>query len=216
MHTDHVAAALDRALEGRRLLEHPFYRRWEAGQLAAGELATYAEQYRHVERALPEVLATIADGLPAGRARELVVENLRDEQSVPAAHVELLESFASAAGSLAEAPAGAAVAALVAQERASAADPLSALALLAAYEVQAGAIARSKADGLRAHYGFDDTGCRFWDVHAAMESEHADWSIEALATLTDDEEGVFTAARRGADAWWAFLDEREAEAPALV
>jgi pyrroloquinoline quinone (PQQ) biosynthesis protein C len=86
------------ALTGRRLLEHPFYRRREAGGLRGGEPGAYAEQYRHVERALPEVLREIADQLPDGPARDLVSANLADEESVPEPHVVLFESFADAAG----------------------------------------------------------------------------------------------------------------------
>jgi len=55
-----VRAVVAANLEGRWLLDHPFYRRWEAGQLSEAELASYAGQYRHVERALPGVLADIA------------------------------------------------------------------------------------------------------------------------------------------------------------
>ena len=58
------------------------------------------------------------------------------------------------------------------------------------------------------------TGTEFWDVHAALEADHGDWAIEALLTLGADPAPVEQWARRGADAWWAFLDEREAEAPA--
>jgi hypothetical protein len=43
----------------RRLLCRPFYRRRRSGSLRDGELASYAEQYRHVEEVLPEVLASL-------------------------------------------------------------------------------------------------------------------------------------------------------------
>jgi hypothetical protein len=46
-----------------------------------------------------------------------------------------------------------------------------------------------------------------------MEDDHGDWALDALALLGADPADVTDAARRGADAWWAFLDEREAEAP---
>ena len=62
-------ALFDDILRSRRLLAHPFYRRWEAGTLERGELASYAGQYRHFEAALPVVLERIAAGLPDGRAR---------------------------------------------------------------------------------------------------------------------------------------------------
>jgi pyrroloquinoline quinone (PQQ) biosynthesis protein C len=59
----------------------------------------------------------------------------------------------------------------------------------------------------------DPAGTEFWDVHAEMDVDHGDWTLEALALLGADPSEVARAARRGADAWWAFLDEREAEAP---
>jgi pyrroloquinoline quinone (PQQ) biosynthesis protein C len=215
MTRDDVHDLIERALEGRRLLEHPFYRRWEAGALCEGELAAYAEQYRHVERALPSVLSAVAGGLADGEARDLVAANLADEESVPEPHVALFESFAGAVGARGEAAPTPATAALVDLERsAAAADPVAALAMVCAYEVQAAEIAATKSAGLSAHYGVGPAGTRFWDVHAEMESAHAGWSVRALADLAPDPAGLLDAAVAGAGAWWAFLDEREAMAPA--
>jgi pyrroloquinoline-quinone synthase len=199
MHRDQVHDIVTAALIGRRLLEHPFYRRWEAGELAEGELAAYAEQYRHVERALPAVLASVADGLAPGDARELVAANLAEETSVPEAHAVLFESFALAVGAGDDVAPGPATAAMI-----------------AAYELQAAEIAASKSAGLAAHYGLDRAGTRFWDVHAEMESAHADWSLEALAFSAIDPTAIAAGARAGAEAWWAFLDEREALAPSAA
>ena len=98
MHTQRIREVLAEAIVGRHLLSHPFYRRWEAGSLSEGELAAYAEQYRHIERALPGTLSAIAGALPEGRARDLVEANLADELGSPEPHAELFESFASAAG----------------------------------------------------------------------------------------------------------------------
>jgi pyrroloquinoline quinone (PQQ) biosynthesis protein C len=202
------------ALADRHLLTHAFYRRWEAGTLAAGELAAYAEQYRLIERELPVTLAAIASRLPEGTARTLVEANLADEVGVPAPHRELFESFATAAGARPDVAPTEATAALLASIRAVAsADPIAALAMVAAYEVQAADIAASKADGLRRHYGMDAEGTRFWDVHTTMETEHAEWSAEALADLDADPESVLVSARQAAEAWWDFLTEREALAP---
>ena len=56
-----IDAVLVEVLRDRRLLAHPFYRRWEAGTLERGELAAYAAQYRHFEAALPDVLERVVD-----------------------------------------------------------------------------------------------------------------------------------------------------------
>jgi pyrroloquinoline-quinone synthase len=215
MHPQQIDEVLAEAIVGRRLLTHPFYRRWEAGTLSEGELAAYAEQYRHIERELPITLAAIADALPAGRARDLVEANLADELGTPEPHAELFESFARAAGATPDAPATPSTAALLAVVRTTASnDPVAALAMVAAYEVQAADIAASKGDGLRRHYGFDDDGTVFWDVHRTQEVDHAGWSIEALTALDADLDVVQAAATVSADSWWLFLSEREELAPA--
>ncbi len=214
MHTQGIDEVLAEAIVGRHLLTHPFYRRWEAGTLSEDELAAYAEQYRHIERELPVTLAAIAAALPEGRARTLVEANLSDELGCPEPHTQLFESFARASGAEPEAPATPSTAALLAVVRTTAAnDPVAALAMIAAYEVQAADIAGSKGDGLRRHYGFDEEGTRFWDVHRTQEVEHAGWSTEALEALDADPDVVQAAATVSADSWWLFLSEREELAP---
>jgi pyrroloquinoline-quinone synthase len=217
MHTQQIHEVLTDAIVGRHLLTHPFYRRWEAGALSGAELAAYAEQYRHIERELPVTLAAIADALPEGRARQLVEANLADELGTPEPHAVLFESFARAAGAAPEAPATPSTAALLALVRTAAAnDPAAALAMVAAYEVQAADIAGSKSDGLRRHYGLDEEGTRFWDVHHTQEVDHAGWSLEALVEMGADPDVVQVAALVSADSWWLFLSEREELAPAAA
>jgi pyrroloquinoline quinone (PQQ) biosynthesis protein C len=214
MHKQPMHEVLAEAIVGRHLLTHPFYRRWEAGTLMEGELAAYAEQYRHIERELPVTLAAIADALPPGRARELVEANLADELGSPQPHTELFETFALATGAAPDARATPSTAALLSVVRTTAAnDPVAALAMVAAYEVQAADIAASKGDGLRQRYGFDEDGTSFWDVHRMQETEHAGWSMEALTALEADPDVVQAAATVSADSWWLFLSEREELAP---
>ena len=87
-------------------------------------------------------------------------------------------------------------------------EPAEALAVIAAYEIQASEIAATKEAGLRDHYGVNEAGRQFWDVHASIEADHAQWTVDALIEIGTPEL-VRDAARRSADAWWRFLDERE-------
>jgi pyrroloquinoline-quinone synthase len=206
-----IESVLVEVLRDRRLLTHPFYRRWEAGTLDRAELAAYAAQYRHFEATLPDVLERVVDRIDEPTARHLVQANLDDERGVPAPHLELFDGFAHAVGAPAGAEATPATAALVGlYQDAAQTSSVTALAALAAYEVQASEIAASKADGLRARYGVDDAGTRFWDVHSGADELHGAWIVEALAALGGDPDEVSRAATSAADAWWAFLDEREA------
>ena len=218
MATMHVRADLEagvaRALEDRQLLAHPFYLRWEAGRLQPGELAAYAEQYRHFEAAVPsllrDVLAATDDEVAAG----LVRLNLADEESNPMPHIELFERFADGVGAVRGAPATAATAELLrTYADLAVAGSVPGLAAMVAYETQAPAIAASKASGLRRHYACEESTTSFWDVHATMDLDHGDWGIDALQAMDADPGEVFVSARRAADAWWAFLDEREAARP---
>jgi pyrroloquinoline-quinone synthase len=216
-----LAAAVASSLEGRMLLTHPFYRRWEAGELRPRELAEYAVHYRAFEAVLPTVLTAVVERLRVDgdlEAADLVARNLADELGSPRPHLELFDEFADALPDDAVAPcAGPAAVALADTYRALAEQsPAAAVAGLAAYETQAAAIAATKGDGLRRWYGLDAAGTAFWDVHATMDVDHGDWSIEALALLDADPSEVADASRRAADAWWALLDEREAEAAAAA
>ncbi|MGH7736241.1 MAG: iron-containing redox enzyme family protein, partial [Gemmatimonadales bacterium] len=140
----------------------------------------------------------------------LVQANLDDERGVPASHLSLFDEFAAAVGAPPAADAGPATGALVGCYRRGAADgAVAVLAMIAAYEVQAPGIATSKAEGLRLRYGLDTTQTRFWDVHGRMDADHGDWTLDALAAVADDEPTVRAAAGAAADAWWAFLDERQ-------
>jgi pyrroloquinoline-quinone synthase len=212
MTPDQLQADLTAALIDRQLLEHPFYRRWEAGTLQPGELGAYAAQYRYFEAELPSILGSLLGRLEPGPAADLVRRNLSDEESNPEPHLAVFAGFASAVGS-SDAPASDATRRLVDTYRhlveSSAGEGLAALV---AYEMQAPAIAASKASGLRQHFGIDALGTRFWDIHATMDQDHARWGIEALAALDTPESRLIGAARSAADAWWAFLDDREAAA----
>ena len=206
--TNTVTALLDQALEGRRLLDHPFYRRWEAGQLHDGELQNYAEQYRYFEAHLPLFLAELAGRLPHGPAQRAVSANLRDEVAQPS-HLDLFESFAAFYGAT-HAEISPAMQNLVDEYRGVlATSDVAAIAGLLAYEAQGAAIADTKAAGLRVHYGADATATTFWDVHGSVEGDHATWTMEALASLDGDDDVIVASARRIANAWWDFLSERD-------
>jgi pyrroloquinoline quinone (PQQ) biosynthesis protein C len=204
-----VSSAIDRSLDGLRLLSHPFYRSWQDGLLADRDLALYAEQYRHFERSLPDVLSAIAGDLPAGEARRLVQQNLDDESSQPEPHVRLFEGFADAVGARPGTDAAPATRDLVGvYAEAAKLGPVPALAVIAAYEVQAGDIATTKAGSLKERYGLTSEATRFWDVHSEMEDAHADWTVEALNILRADPDVVSEWSGRSAKVWWSFLDDQ--------
>jgi pyrroloquinoline-quinone synthase len=206
--TTQLELALDAALKDHRLLDHPFYRRWEAGEVSRDELSRYAEQYRFFEAMFPQFLEALAMQLPDGPARRAVLDNLNDEVSAPS-HLELFDRFARSFDAD-DAPISPAMSTLVeSYARLLALGPHASLAGLWAYEAQGAEIAQSKAEGLVTHYGASDTAVEFWTVHGLVEGSHAQWTLEALALLDIDPAEAQGAARLIGDAWWSFLDERE-------
>jgi pyrroloquinoline quinone (PQQ) biosynthesis protein C len=180
--------------------------------LTVDDLGVYAGQYRHVERCLPGVLAATAEVLGDGAAGQLVWANLRDEQTRPRPHVELFEGFAAAVGASEDAPATKTTQELVAlYDSAASSGPTAALSVIGAYELQAAEVAATKAGSLRSWYGLGADGTEFWDVHAELEQAHGAWTVDALRLLEAVPRTVLDFATLSASAWWAFLDERDAD-----
>lgn len=210
MDAENVQNLLRRAEAGLRLLDHPFYQRWQHGELGAGELAAYAGQYRHFERLVPELLASAVAGVIDARVAGLIGRNLADEAGGDPTHLQLFDRFAAAVGGVGDKPDEATAALVGTYHDLSASSPALGLMALAAYEHQAADVAATKASGLRAHYGVDGDAVTFWDVHAELDADHAAWAAEAISRLSFEEEELFGAARRANQAWWSFLDAREA------
>ncbi len=210
-----ISDMLADSLSDRQLLSHPFYRRWEAGELSRDELRSYAEQYRYFETMLPTFLESLAEQLPEGISRDAVLDNLRDE-TAPPSHLELFEMFATFFGARAVTISPAMAQLVAAYDLVLGQGSASALAGLWAYEGQGAAIAKSKAEGLRTHYGVGSDGAAFWDAHWLVEGDHAAWALDALSALEPKLDDVADAARRVGEAWWSFLDERELAAASTL
>jgi pyrroloquinoline-quinone synthase len=204
----HLPDALTDSLSDRQLLSHAFYRRWEAGELSREELRSYAEQYRYFETMLPLFLESLAEKLPEGSSRDAVLDNLRDE-TAPPSHLELFEMFATFYGARAVTISPAMARLVEAYDTLLERGSSAALAGLWAYESQGAAIAKSKAEGLRTHYGVESDAATFWDAHWLVEGDHADWTLDALSSLDPDASEAAASARLIGEAWWSFLDERE-------
>jgi pyrroloquinoline-quinone synthase len=166
-----VLARLDQTRAANSILEHPFYRRWSAGQLGAGELSCYAGEYRHAVIALAEASARAAAKAPPAQAPAL-----RAHAAEEATHVTLWEGFARSAGARPAREASA----LTETEACVRAwtegeDPLEHLAVLYAIEASQPEVARTKLDGLIAHYGYSREGpaVEYFTTHERRDVEHA-------------------------------------------
>jgi pyrroloquinoline-quinone synthase len=176
---------IDEARARWNVLDHPFYLRWERGELTPDELAHYAGQYRHAVVALAETAAATGDDAHAAEE---------------AAHIRLWDDFAAAL----DAPlAGASPETRECVEAWRRNDALEARAVLYAIEASQPAISQTKLTGLREHYGFGDAGTEYFSLHAERDVEHAEQSRVALMDAPDELAAVAEAALQGN---WRLLD----------
>ena len=183
---------LDKIIESKRLLDHPFYQAWNIGTLTEHDLAVYASQYGEFIDRIASGWETVGDQATATEERE---------------HAALWTDFASALG--APRPAETRlleIAELVGVANESFGSRPQALGALYAFEQQQPTTAQSKLDGLRKHYSLSEQAHVYFDVHKADYDEPA-WLAAQIETLSSEE---FTqaedACRRMSAALWSGLD----------
>jgi pyrroloquinoline-quinone synthase len=183
---------LDAVSDRWNVLRHPFYCRWERGELTRDELAYYAGEYRHAVVALAGLAATASD--EAHAAEE-------------AAHVALWDDFAGAVeADLDRAPR--------AETRSCVegwtGEGLEGVAALYAIESAQPEISRTKLDGLTRWYGFEPAtkGTRYFELHAERDHDHAARSREVLETqaTSEDADRLVAAAEAALRGNWELLD----------
>ncbi len=216
MTTATVSPALEKriraVLDEKSMLKHPFYTEWTKGELPLDKLREYARQYYHFEAAFPRFLSSIHARTDNAAIRQLLLDNLWDEEHGDRNHPALWLEFADALGVAAK---EVTAAGLRPETRAlidhfnhtSREAPLAeALATLFAYEGQVPAIAWQKIKGLTEHYGFEPRQFEFFSVHLVADIAHAGAEMDSIGMACEDEDAVVRAVEVSCDRLLAFLD----------
>lgn len=207
---------LDQRIARHAMLDHPFYQTWNAGELSRETLQEYVKQYYAHVRFFPRYVSAAHAACDDIRVRQLLLENLIDEDQGESNHPELWLRFADGMGVERDAVRNAtlldktreSVSRMVALTRSE--DFRDGLAALYAYESQVPMVAKTKREGLKAFYGVDAArAVEFFTVHEEADIEHSRVERELLAAhcRTDQEQArALDAAEQAAKALWHFLD----------
>ena len=208
--------ALDDTIARYSLLDHPFYREWSKGSLPREALVEYAKQYYAHVRNFPVYLSAAHSRCGDEQVRQLLLENLVDEELGEENHPELWLRFADGLGI---ARSEVREAELLPETKRSVRalkllttgeSYLEGVAALYAYESQVPEIARSKRDGLKDFYGIEDErSLSYFAVHEEADLVHRRMERDILKEKALDDETryrVLDAAEASARAMWAFLD----------
>ena len=215
-------ARIDALIQERSLLTHSFYTRWVAGELPPEAIREYATRYYHFESSFPRFLSAIHTRTDNAELRQMLLDNLWDEEAGEDNHAELWLRFAEGVGANREdvkkGEASPATQALVdTYRRASEGPAAGGVAAIYAYEKQVPEIAKAKIESLRDHYEVsDDYPLTFWRVHEQLDVQHSGSERAMLATLADEEpEAAITETHAALEAWWEFLSEVERDTLAV-
>lgn len=204
---------IDAAIAEKNLLKHPFYRDWQMGKLSREALQLYAAQYyRHVE-AFPKHLRVLA-ARTEGPIRDIVLENLAEEQNPSRPHPQLWRDFAATLGvgedDITCCPALPGTQAVVETFREIVGDrPVAeAVAALYAYEAQVPEIATTKIEGLQKFYGVkSEKGLAYFTVHVEADKVHrAAWRGWLEQHAAGGEEEILATTNQALNALWGALD----------
>ncbi len=186
--------------------QHPFYQRWSGGDLAPGELAHYAGQYRHAVVAIARLSEAAARVAPDVAVWDELEVHAAEERR----HIELWDCFVDAVGG----DTAAAAAPLTRYCVEAWAPPqdrplLSSLIALHAIEAAEPRVAKLKRTALVSFYGIDaPSALSYFDVHEHLDVKHADDSRALIAAhwRPEKETQLLAEAEHVLQAGWRLLD----------
>jgi pyrroloquinoline-quinone synthase len=204
---------VDQCITNHSLLNSNFYQAWSAGQLTLDDLRYYAKQYYHLEATFPRLLSRVHSNCENPQIRQMILENLNDEEQGDKNHRELWLQFAEGLGlsreeviqATPDANTQSCINTLV--SLAADADPSVGLSALYAYESQLPKVSQSKIDGLRQFYGIDTPeAIQFFEVHKGVDVWHSEQEKSAIEQLGAPLSQVKETAEKSCRALLTFLD----------
>ncbi len=210
---------INKVLEEKSILKHPFYQKWNEGKLSLDELKIYAKEYFHFVKNFPMFVSSVHSYCNDSETRRMLVENIADEdgfKSNVSDHPTLWMNFCKALGLpeqevLNHHPSNAAkemVDGFYKLTRTN--DYRVGLAGLLGYEKQIPEVSRVKIYGLKKFYSIsDEKAIEFFTVHEEADILHSKAELDALLNSCSDEQSQKTVLKTVEDSamlYWKMLD----------
>lgn len=211
-----LRSLLEEKIQQKHLLAHSFYRRWQHGELSKDELQGYAKEYYRFENEFPRLLSSLHSLTEDAEVRQMILDNLIDEEKGSDNHPELWLRFAEGMGVTRDDVKShfhsdeTEHLVRTFKKHVTSGNPIDGLAALYAYERQQPDVARQKIDGLRCFYQVtDEDTVSFFKAHQTYDVFHAEGEVELLSKLCDTEEKqqrALAVAGETLDVLYDFLD----------
>ena len=170
---------IDNLIEKHHLLNHSFYKAWNAGELPKETIREYAAQYFQHVSLFPRYLSAIHSNCDDIKIRQLLLENLNEEEQGKENHPELWMRFAEGMGNTRK-NVNETVSIKETEELVKMFKKLSksekyhiGLAALYCYESMQPEISETKKSGLQKFYNIsDEDTLKFFTVHMHADKWH--------------------------------------------
>ncbi|WP_339045563.1 CADD family putative folate metabolism protein [Candidatus Mesenet endosymbiont of Agriotes lineatus] len=212
---------LNNELAKYSLLNHPFYEQWSTGKLSFSTLQKYAQQYYHHVQAFPCYISAIHSQCNNLKSRQVLLENLIEEERGKENHPELWMRFAESISATRESVLnstwlGGTSNLVNGYHKLSRDSYAKGLGALYAYERQVPEVAKSKIEGLEKYYKVDNMkDClKFFEVHITADEWHSEECADLIDELDKKQKNeAHEGATTGAKLLWNFLDGIDSRTP---
>ena len=196
-------SALDPLISSLSLLKHPFYQKWNKGELSRDDLRIYAKEYFHLVQRIPGIVARVAERAQDAKVKEVIAKNVREEQE----HVQLWKRFAKSLGVseqelVSYSPSQKARAAVRALEAVAEQGFSAGVSAVYALELELPAIAKTKKEGLCDFYSMESEDAHIYFDEHLKEEEH----LNVWRALDIGDQDLANAARSSMEAQNEMLD----------
>jgi pyrroloquinoline-quinone synthase len=186
---------IDSEIQKHHLLNHSFYKAWNEGALEQETIKEYAAQYFQHVSSFPRYLSAIHSNCDDIKVRQLLLENLVDEDKGEENHPELWMRFAEGMGNTREEVKNK----IAMKETSDLVDTFMSLsrsekyhiglAALYCYESMQPEISETKKDGLQKFYNIEDENTlKFFTVHMHADKYHRAIVRKMIIELSNSKE----------------------------